>query len=194
MNRAQLKEAAKQQISGNIGMFFICMLITVGLSCLSFIPIIGSIVVGFVITPAISFGLAKIVLGMTNGEKVDINNLFSGFSNIGPCIVLYIMISIFTFLWSLLLVVPGIIKALSYSMSWYILVENPEMSPSEALNASKAMMDGHKADLFVLYLSFIPWFLLISVTFGIASIYVAPYMQTTVANFYLSIKNEKPGF
>ena len=73
-------------------------------------------------------------------------------------------------------------------MAYYVLAENPQMSANEALNESKAIMDGHKMDLFVLYLSFIPWMLLGSITLGIAYIYVMPYMQLTITNFYHKIK------
>ena len=76
-------------------------------------------------------------------------------------------------------------------MSFYILADNPNMTASEAITASRAMMDGHKADLFVLHLSFIPWLLLCGITFGLAGLYVFPYMQATEAAFYDSIKDEK---
>ena len=102
-----------------------------------------------------------------------------------------LLVAVFTLLWSLLLYIPGIIKAISYSMSFYILAENPEMSAREALNESKKIMHGHKMDYFVLALSFIPWILLVMITFGIAAIWVAPYMQLTITNFYHSIKTKK---
>ena len=96
--------------------------------------------------------------------------------------------AVFTFLWSLLLVIPGIIKAYAYSMSFYILADNPELTASEALAKSQSLMRGHKMELFILELSFIGWFFLIGLTFGLAAIYVAPYMEATMANFYNSIK------
>ena len=75
-------------------------------------------------------------------------------------------------------------------MSYYILAENPDMTAREALNESKAIMHGHKMDLFVLELSFIPWLLLVAVTLGIAAIWVEPYMQLTLTNFYHNIKRQ----
>jgi uncharacterized membrane protein len=75
-------------------------------------------------------------------------------------------------------------------MSFYILAENPGMTAREALNESKRIMHGHKADYFVLSLSFIGWILLVSVTFGIAAIYVGPYVAATTANFYNAIKQK----
>jgi len=103
--------------------------------------------------------------------------------------LLNIMIAIFTCLWSLLFVIPGIIKAISYSMAYFVLADNPELSAKEALDESKRITSGHIGDLFVLYLSFIPWVLLGAITCGLALIYVVPYMQTTMANYYLELKD-----
>lgn len=122
-------------------------------------------------------------------ESPEINTLFSGFSYMGPAILLNIMIAVFTCLWSLLFVIPGIIKAISYSMAYFVLADNPELSAKEALDESKRITSGHIGDLFVLYLSFIPWVLLGAITCGLALIYVVPYMQTTMANYYLELKN-----
>lgn len=82
------------------------------------------------------------------------------------------------------------IKAYSYSMVFYILAENPQMTASEAITESREIMDGHKFELFVLELSFILWMLLSMVTFGIAMIYVVPYMSLTMTNFYNNIKRK----
>ena len=80
--------------------------------------------------------------------------------------------------------------AFAYSMSWFVLAENPNMTAREAIRESKEIMNGHKMDFFVLSLSFIPWILLVYVTLGIASIYVMPYMQLTITNFYHNIKRQ----
>jgi uncharacterized membrane protein len=73
-------------------------------------------------------------------------------------------------------------------MSYYVLAENPNMTAREALNVSKRITNGHKMDLFVLSLSFIPWILLVTVTCGIAAVYVVPYMELAMTNFYHEIK------
>ena len=99
------------------------------------------------------------------------------------------MIAIFTCLWSLLFIIPGIIKAISYYMAYFVLADNPELSAKEALDESKRITSGHIGDLFVLYLSFISWVLLGAITCGLALIYVVPYMQTTMANYYLELKD-----
>ena len=183
MDRVQLKAIAKQQIQGNIGILFVCLLITSVLSGLS--PGLTTLIVG----PPLTLGLTMIFLGLTRDESPEINTLFSGFSYMGPAILLNIMIAIFTCLWSLLFVIPGIIKAISYSMAYFVLADNPELSAKEALDESKRITSGHIGDLFVLYLSFIPWVLLGAITCGLALIYVVPYMQTTMANYYLELKD-----
>ncbi|MBQ2897237.1 MAG: DUF975 family protein [Clostridia bacterium] len=188
MNRIELKAMAKQQISGNIGALFVCMLICIVISsAVSAIPSIGAIAT-IVISAPLDIGLITIFLKLRNGEPPKLLELFNHFDVLAHAILLYILIPLFTFLWSLLFVIPGIIASLSYSMAPYILAENKSFTAMEALNASKKMMNGHKADLFILYLSFIGWGLLVSVTFGIAGIYVFPYMEATKANFYYSIK------
>ena len=190
MNRAELKAAAKEQIKGNIGMLFLCGLIIFGiaLAC-AFIPMVGG-VASFLVTPPLSLGVCMIYLGLTEGKKAEVGTLFQGFQSFGKSIWLSILVAVFTFLWTLLLYIPGIIKGLSYSMAFYVLADNPEMTAREALRESKEIMHGHKWELFVLQLSFILWMILGVFTLGFAYIYVVPYMSTTVANFYQKIKRQ----
>ena len=94
----------------------------------------------------------------------------------------------FFFLWSLLFIIPGIIKLFSYAMTPYILEEHPELSANDAIDRSRAMMKGHKFDLFWLLLSFIGWFILTLLTLGIGGLWLQPYMQTSVAGFYEDVK------
>ena len=98
------------------------------------------------------------------------------------------LMGLFIALWSLLLVIPGIIKAFSYAMTPYILEENPELSANEAIDRSRAMMKGHKFDLFWLYLSFIGWAILCIFTLGIGYLWLIPYMQAAQASFYEDVK------
>ena len=97
---------------------------------------------------------------------------------------------VYTFLWTLLLIVPGIIKALSYSMTSFVLYDNPEMKNNEAIELSMKMMDGHKTALFWLYLTFIGWGILCIFTFGIGYFWLAPYMQASLAQFYEEVKED----
>lgn len=189
MNRIELKEMAKAQIRGNIGILFVCVLIcTIITSAVSAIPSIGAIAT-IALSAPLDIGLISIFLKLRNGESPRIEELFNHFDCLAHAILLYILIALFSALWSLLFIIPGIVAYLSYSMAPYILAENKSLTAIQALNASKKMMAGHKTDLFVLYLSFIGWGFVVAVTFGIAGIYVFPYMQATLANFYCSIKD-----
>ena len=189
MTRQELKANAKAQIKGNIGILFVISLIVAAVMGLaSLIPVVGSLAAALVITPAFTIATIIIYLKLVAGNKPEIAELFNHFNKFWGAFKVNFFVTLFTMLWSLLLYIPGIIKGLSYSMAMYILAENPEMPALEAIKKSQEMMNGHKMDLFVLYLSFIGWGLLVGITFGIAAIWVVPYMQATLANFYLSIK------
>ena len=192
MNRAELKAKAWSQIKGKIGILFLISLIISAISSaagtiLSFIPA-GSIIASVIITPAFALSIARVYLMVIRDEKPAAKDAFQGFDDFWSAFKVTFLVGLFTFLWSLLFVIPGIIKGISYSMSTYILAENKGKSALECINESKAMTDGHKWELFVLALSFIGWGLLCVITFGIAAIWVAPYMQTTYANAYQSLK------
>lgn len=189
MDRVQLKTAAKSQIKGNIGILFLMMLIVGAVSGLAnVIPVVGSLAVAVVVAPAFALAMVKIYLRLTDGKKPELGELFAEFASFWAAFKVTFLTGLFVALWSLLLYIPGIIKALSYSQAMFILAENPGIGAREAIDRSKAMMDGHKMELFVLYLSFIGWYLLGAITFGIAYIYVVPYVQATLANFYNAIK------
>ena len=183
-SRAHLKGMAKEEIKGNIGVLFLCMLIIGIITGVSGFTVVGPIL----LMPVFVIAMARILLRLTEGTVPQIKEIFEGFDVFGKASLLFILIGVFTCLWSLLLIVPGIIKGLSYSMSPFILAENPDMTAQEALNESKRIMKGNVGKLFILQLSFFPWMLLTMITFGIASIYVAPYMYTTITHFYKEIK------
>lgn len=189
MNRAELKANAKQQIKGNIGILFAIALLAIAIIfAVNLIPIVGTLALALVISPALSLALITIYLNLTKGIKPQIADLFNQFNNFWSAFKATFFVGLFTMLWSLLLYIPGIIKALSYSMTMYILAEDPTKPALQAIRESKEMMHGHKADLFVLYLSFFGWFLLGYLTLGLLYIWLVPYMETTLANFYNSIK------
>lgn len=95
---------------------------------------------------------------------------------------------IYNFLWSLLFVIPGIVKAYSYRMVPYILSDNPNMGADKAITLSRKMMDGNKLDTFILDLSFIGWYLLGALAFGIGILFVNPYAYATSAQLYLNLR------
>lgn len=112
----------------------------------------------------------------------SIGNLFDAFGNFFRFLWLVILISFFTFLWSLLFIIPGIVAAYRYRQALYILIDNPDMRAIDCIRKSKEMMAGHKAELFVLDLSFLGWYLLSVIPF--VPIYVYPYTMTTYAGYY----------
>lgn len=192
MNRAELKAKAKEQIKGKIGILFAITLIIglisgVASLVLAFIPL-GGLISTIIITPAFALSMTRVYLSVTAETKPEVGDAFCGFDDFWSAFKVNFLVGLFTFLWSLLFIIPGIVKSVSYSMSMYILAENKGKPALACISESKAMTNGHKADLFVLGLSFIGWVLLGCVTFGIAYIWIVPYMETTLANAYHSLK------
>ena len=126
----------------------------------------------------------------TKGTLPEAGALFAPFKQYARTVGAVLLVFVYTLLWTLLLVIPGIIKAYSYSMTFYILRENPEMTAGDAITASQKMMDVDKMDLFLLSLSFIGWAILASITFGIGYLWLIPYIYTAYAAFYETLKKE----
>lgn len=195
MNRAELKSQAKAQIKGKIGVLFLITLL-IGLvsgaagSILGFIPVVGPVIAAVVVTPAFALSIYRVYLLIADGVKPEVKDAFSGFDDFWSAFKLTFLVGLFTFLWSLLFYIPGIVKSISYSMSWYILAENKGKPALECIRESKEMTNGHKGELFVLSLSFIGWALLGALTLGIAYIWIVPYMQATFTNAYKLLKGE----
>lgn len=218
--RAEMKAAAKSALEGKwgavIGAFLLTLLvpgailgIVLGLMslmaglCIGY-GAVGSGIIIWILFYILEFAFIFLILGplmiayqffhlrLARGLKIKATMPYQCFSGeyYGRLTLAYFMQNLFIFLWTLLFFIPGIVKSFSYSMMGFIMLDHPEMNWQSALNESKQMMAGNKADLFVLYLSFIPWLLLVSVTFGLAGLYVYPYLYTTVANFYRSLKEE----
>ena len=128
-------------------------------------------------------------------DPFDIGHLFDGYRNVqflrifttGLLMYVYIM------LWSLLFIIPGIIKLLSYSMTPFILRDRPDLQNNAAIELSMDMMQGHKADLFWLYLSFIGWGILCLFTLGIGFFWLQPYMSASITAFYDDLKADYEG-
>lgn len=185
----ELKALALEQLKENwVKAALVCFIYSAILGVLGMVPVLGSIA-SLVITGPLIFGLCKFFLQLKRGENPTIETLFDGFKLFSPSLILFLLTGLFTFLWSLLLIIPGIIAALNYSQAFYILNDNPETLPMDAIKRSKEMMEGYKMKLFLLYLSFIGWALLSILTFGIGFILLIPYMQTTAVNFYDELKS-----
>ena len=151
-------------------------------------------ILSLLLTGPLSIGLAVFFVRNALGqrENLTVTTPFTeAFVNYGRKLGGYLWMMLFTFLWSLLFVIPGIIKGLSYGMTPYILGDCPEVKAKDALKLSMRMMDGHKAELFVMELSFLGWALLGALTAGILLIfYVGPYMNSAFAVYYLEVREE----
>lgn len=145
----------------------------------------------FVVGSPLRISFARTYLDLTHDEKPKFSGLGFGFKNCWEqSVLLNFFKGLFLFLWTLLFVIPGIIKSYSYSMTNYIMADEPDISALDAITKSRKLMSGHKFSLFILDISFFFWYLLAAITFGIANIYIKPYIEATKANFYLKVKEE----
>lgn len=208
MENSQLRQMARQRLKGNWGQpILVVILYTIITTLASKTGLIEKQVLFLDIpltytksTPTtylvmllalpIAYGLAIYFLDFARERQVSVGTLFSGYKDAPRMIINQILIGLYTFLWTLLFVIPGIVKSISYSMSLYILKDNPDISANKAITLSKEMMKGHKAEYFLLQLSFIGWFILSAFTFGIGLIWLIPYIHTTNAYFYEDIKRQ----
>ena len=185
LDRKAIKKRAKEVLSENywlcVGTLFVSMVI----ACVAaFVPYVGY-VAGIIVTPVIMVGLMNLYLRLYRGENVEFGDMFDGFKNYGHVLGGYWYMQLFIFLWSLLLYIPGIVKAYEYMMIPYLLADNPQMTKEQAFAESKRMMQGQKWKAFVLDLSFIGWYILSGLTLGILAVfYVSPYVNATHAALY----------
>ncbi len=134
-------------------------------------------------------GITMFTLSLSRKQDPRLEQMFFGFKDFGRALATYLLMVLFIVLWMLLLIVPGIIAALSYSMTFYIIADDNTIKPMDALRKSKKMMFGYKAKLFGLCLRFTGWFLLCILTLGIGFLWLVPYINVSVAKFYDDIKD-----
>ncbi len=186
----ELMRMAKRSLKGNWGLaagtFFVYILIISGIQL---IPVIGSLALLIVGGP-FALGIVIFSLSIARDQKAEFDQLFQGFANFKKALGTYLLMVLFVLLWMLLLFVPGIIAAISYSMTFYILADDPSIGAMEAIKKSKKMMYGHKWKFFCLGLRFIGWILLCCLTIGIGLFWLAPYMQVSAAKFYEDVKGD----
>ena len=171
MTRIEIKERAKQQLGNNIfGNKWLMALIVSG---------------------PLTYALTFIFLKQARvNQDMDFKDLTRGFTDcFGDSFLIALMTAIFTALWSLLFVIPGIVKAYSYSMAYYIKCDHPEYNWRQCINESMRIMNGHKMELFILDLSFIGWYIVGALVLGVGTLWVMPYHQAAYTHFYLSIKD-----
>ena len=206
MDRATLKSNAKNSLKGKYGDAIVLMIIY-GLIAGAVGGIFGGILgaanldkdtvkaLGEVLSAVISclfiFGIHSYFLKISRNESVEWKELFSKTNLFVPALLITIVVAIFVTLWSLLLIIPGIIAAISYSQVYFVKLDNPDMEVMDVLKKSKELMNGHKMDYFVLLLSFIGWLILGVFTLGILYLWLMPYMSVTEANFYNELVKNK---
>lgn len=190
MKISEIKSLGKKQMQNNWGYSVLVLLVISAISSAG-----GMIFIGiFLLIGPLMVGQAKYFLRDARHQQPSFETAFAGFKDYGRNMASGLLMYLFVFLWSLLLFIPGIIKSLSYAMTPYILADNPNIGPREAINESRRMMNGNKGKLFKMYLSFIGWILLSILTLGILFIlYVSPYMTASLANFYNELKKSEDG-
>jgi uncharacterized membrane protein len=185
-----LMKMARESLKGKWGkaigvsLLFMVISFVVGI-----IPVLGSIA-GWIITGPLILGLVMFFLSLSRGQEADTGQIFHGFDHFGKSLGAYLLMMLFIFLWMLLLIIPGIIAAFSYSMTFYILADDPSLRVIDVLKKSKAMMYGYKLKLFGLHLRFLGWGLLCILTLGIGFIWLFPYIQMATVKFYEDIKDK----
>jgi uncharacterized membrane protein len=135
-----------------------------------------------------ALGFYSFILALSREQPVIIDLVFSGFKRFGTALAAYLLMFIFVLLWTLLLIVPGIIAAIAYSQTYYLLIDEPELDAYDALCKSKKMMRGYKWKYCCLQLRFLGWVLLCVLTLGIGLLWVVPYVQTATAKFYEELR------
>lgn len=199
MTNSEIKIKAKETLNGKwLNPILVCLiygLFTGGLTLATVYILEPNQLEQNLIQIVLSLLFAPLLLGFINylmnfikGKDLPITTIFRGYNQCSKAVVLNLLMQIYVALWTLVFIVPGIIKSYSYSMSFYILNDNPELTPSQALDMSDKLMEGHKMDLFCLYISFIGLVLLSVLTLGIGLIWLIPYMEVSKCYFYENIK------
>ena len=190
-SRKELKASAKKHFRAKYGWLLLVNLIYSALSAVFY----GTSLLVLFLTGPVRVGLNKTLIKASKEKDVSVKDIFSGFKRYGPNMGAGALVTVFSALWGLLLIVPGIIKLLSYSLTYYILAVDDKIGPREAVKLSMKMMKGHKGQLFVLYLSFFGWILLNALTMNVLGIlYVFPYMNQSIVEFHQMVydSNKKP--
>ena len=184
----ELMAEARESLSGNWGLAIATFLVYgIIISIFQVIPTVGPVLVLFIAGPML-VGISMFSLSLSRGENARLEQIFEGFKNYGTVLGAYLLMVVLILLWMLLLIIPGIIAAIAYSQTFYILAEDDAISSMDALKKSKEMMDGYKWKYFCLCLRFIGWALLCILTLGIGFLWLSPYIQISYAKFYEDIK------
>lgn len=186
---SDIRSAARHTLSGHWGQPVLTTLVyTLVESAAASIPLAGLLV----ICP-LEFGYKQTFLRMMREGHSDemVGDQFDVFNRYGRYLGGSLLVFLYTFLWTLLLIVPGIVKSYSYSMTPYIMQDHPEMDSEDCIHESRMMMKGYKWKLFCMDLSFIGWAILCIFTLGIGLLWLQPYIEASHAKFYEELKARK---
>ena len=192
------KNAALAALKGNWGPAVLLTLVMMGVSTVASLTgdsagaTMFQLAVSICVAMPLTVGMFNAFRGLLHGQTENfVHNAFSvSFNNWVHNVGGMLLTTVYVLLWTLLLIVPGIIKGISYGMTPFILAEKPELSAQEAIDLSMKMMEGHKMEFFKLWLSFIGWCLLGILTLGIGCLWLVPYMYAATAAFYEDVKAE----
>jgi len=182
---AMARESLRSHWGLGVGVMLLFQVILQGVS--SIVPYMGSIAY-LILAGPMSLGLCLVFLSLARRKEASVGQLFNGFNRFGIATGAYLLMTLFILLWSLLFLIPGIIASYAYSMTFFIIADDPSVKVTDAITRSKEMMRGNKWKLFCLYCRFIGWALLCLLTFGIGYLWLAPYMQTAATHFYEDVK------
>lgn len=184
-----LTAQARESLRGRWGLAVgsvIVLMVTAGLA--QVIPYVGDII-SIVISGPLALGWAVFTLALARkSENVRLEMIFDGFQRFGTALGAYLLAALLVFLWSLLLIVPGIIAAMAYSQIYFILAEDRSIGPLEVIGKSKEMMRGNKWKFLCLNFRFLGWTLLSILTIGIGFLWLCPYISVSTAKFYDDIR------
>jgi len=192
MQAYEIRAEARRLLNNNwataVGTVFLMEIILAGAGSMSQIFLFLAWIPMLLVGGAVELGLAAFFINLAEKDRLIFEEAFYGFKNIVKAMGVYFFSGLFVFLWSLLLIVPGIIAAIRYAQAFFILKEDPEVPVMEAIKKSSEMMRGYKTDYFLLQLSFIGWGFLCLFTFGIGFLWLSPYVKTSNAVFYRELK------
>jgi uncharacterized membrane protein len=185
---AQINTRARSSLAGRWGWTIaFCLLFGLLEMAVQLVPYIGGLAMLILCGPFI-LGYHIFFLTFIRSGKAELGMMFKGFENFGNALGAYLLQVLFVFLWTLLLIIPGIIASLSYSQTMYLLAEDKTLGPLEAIRQSKKMMQGHKLRLLGLHIRYFGWSLVCILTLGIGLLWLSPYIGTGLAHFYEDLR------
>ena len=193
-----LRKLAREQLDGSIFnnnwlyIGVLCLIPSIIEIILGFIPVIGVLAFLFLAGP-LAYSLCRATTNLATGREWSVKTMLDGAKEgMMTSFFLHFLQGLFLFLWGLLLIVPAIVKSYSYAMAFFLKQDeaNPQRNAVEYITLSRKMMYGYKMQLFLLDLSFIGWYVLGLLCFGIGVLFVIPYHRMARANFYLQLKSK----